>query len=254
MIQKIKSTIKKKIYQKFGFNIGTLRQKIEKDYRDQQKLLTGFDVQTIIDAGANTGQTTLKYKKLFPKSNIYGFEPYPDSYKKFKNNYQYDKFVTTEELALSDNDDFEVLNVNSSVCTNSLLKSEDPESIYCHDVDKQIETKKEIKIKTTTLDKYCEEKGIKNIDILKMDVQGGELKILAGAENLLSNDNIALIYSEVEFIKLYKDQPLFFDICDYLDKLNYTLYNLYNLSNAKNGQIVSGDAIFISKKIRYLTK
>lgn len=250
MIQSIKNAIKKKVYERYGYNLGLLKQKISHDFLAQQKLLDGLQVQTIIDAGANVGQTTLKYKKLFPHANIYAFEPFPESFQKLHESYKFDTLIKTEELALSDEEGFELLQVNNSVCTNSLLKTEDTASISFHDVDNQIQTKKEIKIKTNTLDNYCAANKIENIDILKMDVQGGELKILVGAKNLLENENISVIFTEVEFTRIYKDQPLFFDICEYLNKSGYTLYNVYNLHSAKNGQLVCGDAIFVSKKIR----
>jgi len=250
MIQSLKNAIKKKVYEKYGYNLGVLKQKLEQDFLDQQKLLAGFEVKTIIDAGANVGQTTLKYKKLFPQAKIYAFEPFPESFRKLKENYEFDPLVKSEDAALSDKEGFEFLQVNNSVCTNSLLKTEAPASISFHDVDNQIETKSEIKIRTATLDNYCAANKIGNIDILKMDVQGGELKILIGAENLLKNENISVIFSEVEFTRIYKDQPLFFDICAHLNKFGYSLYNVYNLHSAKNGQLVCGDAIFVNQKIR----
>lgn len=250
MIQEIKSSLKEYVYRKYGYNLGLLKQRLEKDFLDQQNLLNGIDVKTIIDAGANAGQTTLKYKKLFPESNIYGFEPFPESFEKFKNAYQHDKFVTTEQIALAEENGESLLNVNSAVCTNSLLASSDRESNPGQYNHEQVKTERQVAVKTMTLDKYCQEKNITNIDILKMDVQGGELKILQGAQNLLQGNNISIIFSEIEFVKLYQDQPLFSDICRYLDQYGYSLYNIYNTSNAPDGQLVSGDAIFINKKIR----
>lgn len=241
MIQEIKSSLKEYVYRKYGYNLGLLKQRLEKDFLDQQNLLNGIDVKTIIDAGANAGQTTLKYKKLFPESNIYGFEPFPEIFEKFKNAYQHDKFVITEQIALSNKTGEDVLNINSSVCTNSLLEAVDAyaESLQYKNVGK-------ITIKTITLDQYCQENNIKNIDILKMDVQGGELQILQGAENMLKEKKISIIFSEVEFAEIYKNQPLFFNICEYLNRYGYSLYNIYNECSDQNGQLFSGDAIFIN--------
>src|SRR5262249_21149931 len=50
----------------------------------------------------------------------------------------------------------------------------------------------------------------REIDYLKIDVQGGELKVLEGAPRLLPTTLVAEI--EVEFLQLYRDQPLFADI------------------------------------------
>lgn len=60
------------------------------------------------------------------------------------------------------------------------------------------------------------------IDILKMDIQGGELLALKGAQSLLEASRIRLLALEVEFKPLYKDQPLFWDICAYLYRFGYS--------------------------------
>ena len=59
----------------------------------------------------------------------------------------------------------------------------------------------------STLDEYALSKGIQHIDILKMDVQGSELNVLKGAENLLKSNKIDIIYSEVWFKAAYEGQP-----------------------------------------------
>jgi len=47
-------------------------------------------------------------------------------------------------------------------------------------------------------------------DFLKMDVQGAEYHVLQGAQRLL--ERLVVIQTEVEFVPLYRDQPLFADI------------------------------------------
>jgi FkbM family methyltransferase len=47
-------------------------------------------------------------------------------------------------------------------------------------------------------------------DMLKLDVQGAELDVLEGAGRLLASTLV--VHTEVEFIPMYKDQPLFGDI------------------------------------------
>ncbi|MEO8039527.1 MAG: FkbM family methyltransferase [Betaproteobacteria bacterium] len=51
-------------------------------------------------------------------------------------------------------------------------------------------------------------------DFLSLDTQGSELEILRGAPRAL--DSAMCIVSEVEFLPLYKDQPLFGDVCRHL--------------------------------------
>ena len=58
---------------------------------------------------------------------------------------------------------------------------------------KKIEDFSEIVVKTQTLDNFCLEKKISNIDVLKIDTEGNELNVLKGAKRLLSENKINLI-------------------------------------------------------------
>src|SRR5262245_5023655 len=46
-------------------------------YAIQSTLFARSKVNTIFDIGANIGQTTAVYSRLFPKATIYSFEPFP---------------------------------------------------------------------------------------------------------------------------------------------------------------------------------
>jgi hypothetical protein len=54
----------------------------------------------------------------------------------------------------------------------------------------------EYDIKMTTLDRYCERKGIIQVDFLKLDTEGHELEGLRGAKNLLESKKIKVIQFE----------------------------------------------------------
>src|SRR3954470_18825766 len=62
-------------------------------------------------------------------------------------------------------------------------------------------------VQTTKLDDVA---GLPPIDFLKLDIQGAELDVLRGATKTLANTLV--VESEVEFLPLYKDQPLFGDL------------------------------------------
>ena len=74
--------------------------------------------------------------------------------------------------------------------------------------------KKEV-INTTTLDNLYHSSIIRELDFLKLDVQGAELDILQGGRDII-NDNVLGIQIEVEFKQLFllnslklKGQPFF---------------------------------------------
>jgi hypothetical protein len=50
----------------------------------------------------------------------------------------------------------------------------------------------------------------------------------------------------VEFIELYENNCLFFQLETFLKKQGFRLYQLYNLQTGQDGQLIYGDAIFIN--------
>jgi hypothetical protein len=48
----------------------------------------------------------------------------------------------------------------------------------------------------TTVDKFCKEKGVDRIDLLKIDTEGCELQVLKGAQEMLSGGYIKVIQFE----------------------------------------------------------
>lgn len=52
------------------------------------------------------------------------------------------------------------------------------------------------RVETVRLDDFCDEHGIDRVDLLKVDVQGHEFEVFKGAERLLGDGRIALIFFE----------------------------------------------------------
>jgi len=61
-----------------------------------------------------------------------------------------------------------------------------------------------------------------NIDMIKIDVQGAELSVFEGVDAKLSE--VLVIWTEVEFIPLYENQPLFRDIDSFLSSKGFLLH------------------------------
>lgn len=147
-------------------------------------------------------------------------------------------------MALSFKDSKSTLFLNGHDGTNSLYpRPKAGKRYYPPDGD----TLEKREVSTANLD--AEFAG-KQIDILKMDVQGSELDILKGASKLLQAGDIKLIYTEVCFIPHYEGAPLFDAIFQYLDSFGYSLYGIYNEMHAPDGQLRFADCIFINPSLR----
>jgi len=109
------------------------------------------------------------------------------------------------------------------------------------------------KIKTTTLKNLLIKN--KNCDFLKLDVQGSELEVLKGANDILL-DNLVGLEIEVSFAEIYINQPLFSDIDIFLREnyklqlwdLNSQYFLFKNINNARfnnKGRLMWADALYL---------
>jgi hypothetical protein len=102
-----------------------------------------------------------------------------------------------------------------------------------------------------TLDEFTREHELEHIDILKLDIQGGEVQALMGAHELLLHHQIDLIFTEVFFVPHYEGALLFHGLTTLLLGFGYSLYNITHFVRGRNGQLRFGDALYVSPEIRY---
>lgn len=100
-----------------------------------------------------------------------------------------------------------------------------------------------LKIKTNTLDNFCKVNKIKKIDILKIDVEGSELKVLEGSKKILDKTNIIqveILQNKKNFDKIKNKLTIL------LKKNNFHKIgekNIYSVSLFSN--LKSSDLLFI---------
>lgn len=98
--------------------------------------------------------------------------------------------------------------------------------------------------------------GLGDVDFMKLDVQGGELMVLQGAERVLSD--VSVIQVEVEFLELYENQPLFADVDRFLRGQGFVFHTFLgfgarcfkpmvkdNDPNKGMNQILWSDAVYL---------
>lgn len=89
----------------------------------------------------------------------------------------------------------------------------------------------EKKIEIETLDNIISENNIKNIKMIKIDVEGWELEVLKGAEKLLKSKNAPIISIEYfEALELKEGKVVNF--VEYIQAINN--YKIYKLKKSKN--------------------
>jgi FkbM family methyltransferase len=222
-------------------------------FYDEQNLLSDIPVQTIFDVGAHIGETTAEYNRFFPKATIYSFEPAPEASEELRRRFEGNSLVKSVQLAVSNKVGKNRFFINQDRSTSSLLPLADGAERWVSSPStlRSIAT---IDVPVTTIDDFCKQQSINEIEILKMDIQGGELRALEGATGKLSQGAISLIYAEVLFIPLYTGQALFYEIYDFLSDYGYTLFGMYDIAYSEGSRIKWGNALFVSPRLNSVWK
>ena len=212
----------------------------------QKELVTKAE-PVIFDVGAHVGSVALKYRALFPRAAIWCFEPFAPSFHKLQQSLASDRRMSCHNLAVSDAKGRAVLNANLASVTNSLLPSDERGSSYWG--EGLLNTTDQVEVSTTTIDDFVVENSIGEIDILKLDVQGAEFKVLTGATNTLRRQQVALLYTEMIMCPTYKGQHEFHDYLKFLGSLGYEMLDLFNAERSGR-QLIQADVIFLSSSFK----
>jgi FkbM family methyltransferase len=196
----------------------------------------------IVDAGAQHGHTTEEYLGAFPNCRVIAREPESANHAAAK--IRLAPFTDRVELlrvGLSDANGAADLHLTSHSGAHSLLQVGD-----MRHYDEPVAILSPERIETVTLDRLCASCNIDILDILKMDIQGGELMALRGAEGMLARGVIRLITLEVLFQPLYRLQPTFWDLQQHLERFGYAFQGLYDVQyhDANPAVLRWADAIF----------
>lgn len=153
----------------------------------------------IIDCGAHDGSDSIELAEIFKSATIHAFEPVELLYAKLKKNIEPYGNIYSYKIALADSNgtmNF-FLSEGASDASSSLLKpaehiNDHPDTFFV----------KAVEVPTRTLDTWAKENNIIKVDMLWLDMQGFELRMLKGSHNIL--DSVSVIHTEVSTKETYE--------------------------------------------------
>ncbi len=173
-------------------------------------LLRTHHIDTVLDVGANRGQFGSLLRKLGFKGKILSFEPLADTFNLLKKCSKHDANWHIYNFALGDSPGSHALNVLHGRGLSSFLEP----SEYCRNfLQKKSSIDESLSVSVKTLDAIfadlpCD--GTSRIH-LKMDTQGYDLRVFAGARETLKV--VQTMQAELSIHALYEGMP------DYLTAL-----------------------------------
>lgn len=197
-------------------------------------LIRMLSVETVVDVGANIGQfTSLALMRLRPRKVI-AFEPLAGPARSFEKAFRDDSRICLHRFALGPMSGRADIHVSRAADSSSLLRiaprqfetfpGTDPVGIESVDV--------------RPLHEVLSTDDLEGRSLLKIDVQGFELGVLEGCQELLSSFDYLLI--ELSFVQLYEDQPLASEIVAWLYD------RAFRLGGVGTHSVIQTDFLFVN--------
>ena len=128
------------------------------------------DCETIVDAGANVGIFSVWAGRQLPRANIFALEPYPETFARLQYNLQANQFgprVQPVQLALSARPGTREMPIEAESERRSLIAS-----------DREGRNGQVVQVPSSSLGDVLERYQLKQVDLLKMDIEGSEWEVL----------------------------------------------------------------------------
>jgi len=211
----------------------------------------------VVDVGANPIDGTPPYASLLRTggADVVGFEPNPEALAKL--NLMKGPTETYLPHAVGDGQR-QTLYICAAPGMTSLLQPDPAVLSRFHGFPAWGQVVETMSVDTVRLDDV---EDIIGAQFLKLDIQGGELMAMRHAETRLRD--ILVIQTEVEFLPLYRDQPLFSEVEQYLRSQGFVFHRFYptvsrvlsplivdNNIYAGLSQLLWADAIFVKELLR----
>jgi FkbM family methyltransferase len=148
----------------------------------------------VFDVGANAGIYSLAALATQPDAIVHAFEPTPEIAARLRETAKLNGLdrLHVHEVAVSSENGFATLKrCRGELGTNEGMNFIAPDGGPCSAE----------RVKTVSLDQFCQRNSVEYVDLLKLDIQGHEYQALTGAEHLIKAGRIGTIFMELNWGK-----------------------------------------------------
>lgn len=183
-----------------------------------------------VDIGARNG--SIDIRRIAPASCTYGFEPSSAEYLRLHGvDRRMDEAPRCGDFrlfpaAVCGHSGEVTLNISRRPGATSTLEPNPAvlDQFGADNWSELVDIVERVAVPAVTLAEFAGAAGLRHIDFLKLDTQGNELDILKSAGTFLNQ--VGVIKTEVEFLQMYRDQPLFDQVAAYLHDHGFELVDI----------------------------
>lgn len=192
----------------------------------------GFNPKQIIDVGAFEGEWTAATSLIFPNAEILMVEAMPQKEAKIR------------QLKANPKIDYEI----------AVLGAADGKEVFFTELEtassvleEQAANHNRVARKTSSLNTILTKRNISKVDLIKLDVQGYELEVLAGFDQYI--DNTEVILTEASLLEIHKGVPLVRDVINYMGERGFVLYDICSVSTRRplDNALWQTDLLFVKE-------
>lgn len=174
------------------------------------------ETPTIFDVGFHSGETTREVLHVRPRAEVFAFDPSRASRLNYESTLSADPRVHFENVGLSDEIGWAELHDYENMC-NSFASRKDVARA----------TGEVYRVPVTTVDQFRVANDIGKIDLMKIDAEGFDLNVLAGARASLEQQAIDIFL--FEFASGWASSKRYlWEAFDLIASVPYTLFRLFN--------------------------
>jgi FkbM family methyltransferase len=184
------------------------------------KIISTMDINTIFDVGANFGWYSVHMgKNIKENSIIHAFEPSPDAYNELTNN------INLNDLR----GNVKAINIclgNMTGSTKLYIPKKLGSAFASLNLNNYKNETREVHASIDTIDNYCKNNNIKQVDLIKIDVEGAEYLVFKGAISLLASNKKPVIIMEAQKYSTENFNYTPKDLFKFLSSYGYIIYSM----------------------------
>lgn len=233
----------KKVIKRLIHRLGYVLERLNVNSRSEFQLfqsLKRFEIDLVLDIGANEGQFASEIRSVGYKGQIVSFEPLSDANQKITQAAIGDKnWVIHPRSAIGDYDGEVEINVSANSVSSSILSMTEAHSSAAQNSAYVGSEKVSIARLDSVAADYISPS---NKYFIKIDTQGFEWQVLDGATETLKNAQGVLC--EMSLVPLYNGQYLWGDMLKRLESEGFTLWAIQRgFTDPNDGRSLQIDAV-----------
>lgn len=208
-----------------------------------KKVIREYDINMVIDVGANYGQFARSLRKIGYRGSIHSFEPVGECFAHLEKlarrqpGWHLYRLGVGSERATMD------IHVSTSTDFSSLLSH----NAFGQDRFKKISVKGTETIQVDTLDAILDDV-LRAPDLrvlLKTDTQGFDLQVFEGLRKY--RDRVSAIICEVSFLPIYEGMPSFDTSINTFLAAGFAVSGLYPVTRTKDLSLIEMDCVLVNR-------